>query len=144
MLPAAQLTLRSTPETSVNKFWYYNHVSRCQTISSVECRIFFTEDILRFLHKRWAQWPCPFHLECFNENVKIFGDVSIFRAFPPLTILPAPYWCCHLMNYIFLASTAFFLVGLVEWTMVTRGLKKILAKSRYLDWGPRTQGSQAT
>jgi hypothetical protein len=34
---------RSSSETSVDKFWYYNRVSRCQTISSVEC--------IRILHK---------------------------------------------------------------------------------------------
>jgi hypothetical protein len=47
---------RSIPETSVNKFWYNNRISRCQTISSVECMWI----LHKFVYKVWQNFPLEF------------------------------------------------------------------------------------
>jgi hypothetical protein len=50
---------RSIPETSVNKMWYYNCVSRCQSISSVECM----QILRKLVYKVWPNFSLEFGVE---------------------------------------------------------------------------------
>jgi hypothetical protein len=70
---------RSQRHVNKFKFWYYNHVSRCQMISSVEC--------MRILHKLvYKVWP--------NFSFEFGGEIGYSRIYAQWHIIVRT-WCVH-------------------------------------------------